>query len=234
MHRLVGVLVGLLSLAWSCGSPAQSESPAPAKGPLQQTKMAGTAPRLDGRWLMLITVGSGAGGLRRAASIWEVTGKDGALDVTERFVRLPGPMQQALEKSDWHPGPADLDEIARQYDRLEPEARGITSVTTEVFGRDGFDEQLGNDASTKDAFWVVRQVYLFVPGASRPARQVNLYASEADVDGVIRGRYVGLTIAAAPFPIPIKLDGTFELVSLARPPRSLWARIGDFFRGCGG
>jgi len=45
---------------------------------------------------------------------------------------------------------------------------------------------------------------------------VNLYAADADVDGVLHGKFVGLTVAAAPFPIPIKLAGTFELFSLDR------------------
>jgi hypothetical protein len=39
-------------------------------------------------------------------------------------------------------------------------------------------------------------------------------------------------IVAAPFPIPITLQGTFELVPLL-PPRGLLARLADMFAGCG-
>jgi len=52
-------------------------------------------------------------------------------------------------------------------------------------------------------------------------------------DGVYSGPYLAVAVAAAPFPIPIKFEGTFRLIPLVPDAGSFWARVGDFFAGCG-
>jgi hypothetical protein len=61
--------------------------------------------------------------------------------------------------------------------------------------------------------------------------QANLIAPLRLEGGVYSGNYLAVAVAAAPFPIPIKFDGTFQLFPIGRS-RSIWARIGDFFAGC--
>jgi hypothetical protein len=91
---------------------------------------------------------------------------------------------------------------------------------------------LKNEPLTKDALWVLRQQYIFLPGGSRPVNQANLIAPTKLEHGAYSGGFIAVAVAAAPFPIPIKFDGTFKLISLGRAPSSLWARLGDFFAGC--
>jgi hypothetical protein len=80
--------------------------------------------------------------------------------------------------------------------------------------------------------WVLRQSYVFIPGGNRPTNQANLVAPQKVENGIYSGNYLAVAVAAAPFPVPIKFDGTFQLVPV-RSSRSWWARIGDFFAGCG-
>jgi hypothetical protein len=93
---------------------------------------------------------------------------------------------------------------------------------------------LKKDALTKDALWVLRQSYTFIPGGSRPVNQGNLIAPLRVENGTYSGNYLAVAVAAAPFPVPIKFEGTFRLIPIGRTGRSWWAWLGDFFAGCHG
>ena len=71
-----------------------------------------------------------------------------------------------------------------------------------------------------------------LPGGNRPTNQANLVAPKKLEDGVWSGDYLAVAVAAAPFPVPIKFEGTFRLIPIGRT-RSWWSRVGDFFAGCG-
>jgi hypothetical protein len=117
---------------------------------------------------------------------------------------------------------------------MEVEDRGIADMQHQLTGRDAFDDDLKNEASTKDALWVLRQAYHFLPGGNRPTNQANLLSSKKLDDGVYSGDYLAVAVAAAPFPVPIKFEGTFRLIPVGRAGTPWWSRIGDFFKGCGG
>jgi hypothetical protein len=203
-----------------------------------ETTVDGTAPDIAGRWLLLTSVGIGTSAKKILASVLDVRRSDDRLEIRERHVVLPPAQKEALRRGNeelggvWAPTASDLDAIERAWDSLEIEERGIAKMTHQVTGRDAFDDDLKNDALTKDALWVIRQSYVFFPGGSRPTNHANLIAPlRREDDGGYSGNYLAVAVAAAPFPIPIKFEGTFRLIPIGRT-RSWWARIGDFFAGC--
>ncbi|HLK11593.1 MAG TPA: hypothetical protein VKW76_09445 [Candidatus Binatia bacterium] len=207
--------------------------------PEQHVKILGTPPDLTGRWLVVGDVEAGGAGRRATVAFWEV-GKaaDGQLDLRVRSVGLPPPLQKALDdagnqKRAWVPAPADLAAIAADWDRLPQQLLPIGRIDTEVAGRDGFDDGMKAEPTTKDATWIVRQVETFLPSGAPMMRQVLLYAALGPSDDGYTGNYALLMLAAAPFPIPISLNGTFHAYRLPSPSRGLFARILDVFTGCG-
>jgi hypothetical protein len=198
--------------------------------PVQRTTVAGTVEGLEGRWLCLVTLGASAAAGRTAASLWEVRSSDAGLVLSERLIVLPEAPRKRLQAGGWEPSDEDLETIARGWDTLSPEDRGIATMSHEIFGPDGFDEVIAKEPAAANALWVVRQIYSFAPGRARPLREVRVFAADAtDVRGY-RGRYEAATVVAAPLPLPVKLEGRFRLLRLA--PRSPWSRLADFFRGC--
>ena len=244
MRHLVGaVLVVALAgagVARAGDEPVPTTSTTVPRPPIAHTtEVEGTVPDLTGRWLLVATVSIGTGPKRIIPSVFEVTRKAGKLEVVERHVILPKAQNDAVQHGNdiggaWEPTPADLDAIRDAWDRLEPEDRGIAQMTYQLTGRDAYDDDLKKDLLTKDALWVLREQYVFLPGGSRPVNQANLIAPLRVEHGVYSGNYVAVAVAAGLFPIPIKFDGTFELIPLGPAERSLWARIGDFFSGCNG
>lgn len=199
--------------------------------PVQRTSAAGTLSSLEGRWLALTTLGTG-GAHRSSASLWDVERTGDGLVLSERHVILPEAQRRMVEQAGWTPTAADVALLASGSDTLPTETRGLARVHHELFGRDGFTDELRREPISAGALWVVRQTYSFAPERSRPVKQVRLLAADAEEPTGHRGRYLDVTIAAAPLPIPIKLPGTFRLVRLTAPSRSIWARIADAFRGC--
>jgi hypothetical protein len=185
---------------------------------------------LEGRWLLVTTLGSG-GRNRSAASTWEVVDGSG---LREHFVKLPPAQQGRLDGVGWAPTPEDVAAIDNQWTTLVPIDRGIVGARHEIFGPDGLDEALLRDPLAKDALWIIRQTYTFAPGGSRPSQEYHLLVARSEKDGGFSGDFVNATIAMAPLPIPIKLSGTFRLTRIPTPQPSLLARIGDLFRGCNG
>jgi hypothetical protein len=231
-----------IALAGAAATRAQEAAPATTtttRPPLEQTTtVEGSAPAIEGHWLVLAAVGIGTSAKRVIPSVFDISTKDGKLEIRERHIVLPPAQNEALKRGNdelggvWSPGPADMAAIAAAWDTLEPEDRAIASMTHQVTGRDAFDDTLKNEEISKDALWVIRQGYQFLPGGSRPVNQVNLLAPLKHEDGIYSGNYIAVAVAAAPFPVPIKFDGTFHMIPVEPAARSFWQRLGDFFAGC--
>lgn len=238
------ILAGLLLLVpVGLGSAVAEDAPATTSTTLppmtHETTVEGTPPDLVGRWLLLSNVGIGTSAKRILCSVIDVRRSDGKLEIRERHVVLPPAQKEALRRGNeelggvWAPTATDLQAIDQAWDSLEIEERGIGKMVHQLTARDAFDDELKNDPLTKSALWVLRQQYQFYPGGSRPTTQANLIAPlRQDDDGGYSGDYVAVAMAAAPFPIPIKFEGTFRLIPI-RSARPWWSRIGDFFAGCG-
>jgi hypothetical protein len=240
------MIVGLAGLARVQGQEPEATPPATQPGTPEprapithQTSVEGTLPDLEGRWLLLANIGLGASAKRIIPSAIDVRRSDGALEVRERHIVLPAAQNEAIRRANeelgavWTPTADDLAAIDRAWETMEVEDRGISTMEHQLTGRDAYDDDLKNDATTKDALWVLRQAYTFLPGGNRPTNQANLIAPTKLEDGVWSGNYLAVAVAAAPFPVPIKFDGTFRLIPIGRTAPSWWSRIGDFFAGCG-
>ena len=90
-------------------------------------------------------------------------------------------------------------------------------------------------ARTRDAIWVVRERQDADRSGAPLIRQAMVYAALAASDGGYTGNFDGVSLAAAPFPVPLKFQGSFRLYPLGRPqkPRGLLARVLGLFEGCG-
>ncbi len=211
----------------------------PTTAPTHTTTVEGTEPKLEGRWLLLATVGLAQGAKRVIPSVFDVRRVDGKLQIRERHVVLPKAQDEALRRANenlgavWSPTDQDLAAIDAAWETLQPEDRGVAAFTYQLTGRDAFDDDLKKEPTTKDAIWVLRQSYKFLPGGSRPITQANVVAPLKYENGVYTGNYLAVAMAAAPFPIPIKFEGTFRLIPIAHAT-SFWTRLGDFFSGCTG
>jgi hypothetical protein len=232
---LVAALSGAAHVHGEDAAPTSTTVPAAA--PTHTTTVEGTAPKLEGRWLLLANVGLAQGAKRIIPSVFDVRRRDGNLELRERHIVLPPAQNEALRRGNeelggvWAPNDADMAAIDAAWETLQPEERGVGQFTYQLTGRDAFDDDLKKEPTTKDALWVLRQSYIFLPGGSRPVNQANLIAPLKLEDGVYSGNYLAVAVAAAPFPVPIKFEGTFRLIPVGRAP-SFWTRLGDFFAGC--
>jgi hypothetical protein len=231
---LVAALVGSLRVY---GEDVPTSTSLPPSAATHTTTVEGTEPKLEGRWLLLASVGLAQGAKRIIPSVFDVRRSEGKLEFRERHIVLPPAQSEALRRGNeelggvWSPSAADVAAIDAAWETLQPEDRGIAQFTYQLTARDAYDDDLKKEAITKDALWVLRQSYTFLPGGSRPVTQANLIAPLKLEDGIYSGNYMAVAVAAAPFPVPIKFEGTFQLVPVSRPA-SFWTRLGDFFAGC--
>jgi hypothetical protein len=250
---MVRPFAGLLLLVFAMGhwvsaaegQPEPSEPPSSA-APVQETRVTGTPPDLTGHWLSVAWLEKSDKTLTSFPTFWDITEREGKPVLTHRFVTLPPAQKDALDKSNlagraWQPSPEDLAQIRAAWDVLPAEETHVARVTNELIGRDGFDDSLKTEGRTKDASWVMRQRKDFDALGAPVIREVAIYSALAPDDGGFSGNFDSATVAAAPFPIPISLKGSFRLYRLdgqeptgaAPSPRGFFSRLFDVFAGCG-
>jgi hypothetical protein len=241
LRPLAGLLVFLMAAA-PRGSLAQEQpeasAPSPSTAPVQETVISGTPPDLGGRWLSVAWIEKPSGTSASLPALWEITAQDGKPVLTHRFVSLPSAQSDALNQANaagqpWKPSPADLAQIRAAWNDLPAEDAHVAHVTNEIAARDGFDEDLKSEARTKDAMWVMRQRQDFDASGAPVMRQVAVYSILTPSDGDFTGNFDSMTLASAPFPLPIPFKGTFRLYRLDAPDRGFLSRLFDVFSGCG-
>ena len=234
LHTLIlaAALVGCNSRDKPASSSTTTTTlPAPAT---QRTQVRGTIPDLIGRWLVLGQIKLPNGTARTTAAMWEITPGDGQPSLTMRFVELPDAQKHALDERNqkgeaWTLTPADVAAVATAWDALPVEsAFAVAQVATELVGSDAFDDAFKADATSQDAQWVVRQTLTMQRSAAPVIRSVYVYAALGEKDAVTTGNFITSTIAAAPFPIPITFQGTFEMHRVPVVVPSLWQRLRRF------
>jgi hypothetical protein len=245
MNRaLLLALCGALLLPPSAG--AQGEAPTPTtvpeeKGPPKQEVVSGgTLPDdLLGRWLVVgwIALKGGDQG-KTTTALWDVTREDAQVVFREVFREMPPRIATAVTEANaedniWRPTPEDIAEIARSWDSLPERDPALATQRNEMYGRDGFDRDFQNEPQTKDSIWAARQTGNFRRSASPTVRSINVFGATEARDGGYAGNYTAATIAAAPFPIPIKLEGKFQMYRVGgpseAPKRGFWSSL---FSGC--
>jgi hypothetical protein len=244
-------LCGALLLPVSAGAQAQGQAPAPVPTtttvpeetgpPKQEVVSAGTLPEdLLGRWLIVgwIAMKGGDTG-KTTTSLWDVTKEDEQVVFREVFRGMPSDINAKVVEANagdnvWRPTPADIAEIARSWDSLPEHDPKLATLRNELYGKDGFDRDFKNEEQTKDAIWAARQSGNFRRSASPSVKSINVFGAMEAKDGGYAGNYTAATIAAAPFPIPIKLEGKFQMYRVAGPSETakpgFWSSL---FSGCG-
>jgi hypothetical protein len=222
---------------------AQPEPPTPTTLPPRpqtefQTMVKGTLPDLAGRWLAISWLEIPGGRARTTAALWEIERGEGQPNLTMPFTHLPAEQEAAMEKASqadqrWEPSAEDVAQIAARWDQLEPGDSHVARLDNYLTGRDAFDATFTSEPRTRDAQWVLQQTETFDASAAPAVRQVNVYAVLEARDGGYRGNYTTTLLAAAPFPIPITLQGTFQMIRLEQRRQGVLTRLGDLFRGCG-
>jgi hypothetical protein len=234
----IGALVVVVSaMVVVAGIGAQDTLPPPQF----TTRIMGTAPTgIDGRWFTIAHLKLPDGRVVNVAGFLDVRLEAPEPSVTRRYVKLPDALQQALEagndsKQAWTPSAEDIRIIAAAWDELPPDPeQPVATVETDVFSPDAFDETITGNEGMAKARWAFRQKESFHPGGNRPVNQVIILTAVEDVEDGWRGPYASVTVAAAPFPVPIASSGTADIHRLGeKASGGLLARFFDMFSGCG-
>lgn len=237
---LVWLLFLVLALA-SRHALTADEPQEPFPPPRFTTTTQGTVPDLSGRWLVvgyLVVQGSPGGGVPISIA-WEVTTVDGKPHVEVRWGGLPPAIKASYDEAvakqaPWEPSPQQLEELRDSWDTLTFDRPPVSTVETTLSGKDAPSDLVKTEPTMQDTLFVVSHVITFTPGPQRPTKDVMLFgATEALPDGY-RGKYAGVTIANAPFPIPVAFKGTFRAHRLGPVQQpGLLARLLSIFKGCG-
>lgn len=225
--------------------PALPQAELAATAPQLTTTVQGTVPELTGRWLVVANVslqGQQPQEQQRTAPIaygWEVTMRDGKPLLAFRWGGLPPALKASLDAAaskheHWEPTPEQLAAVRDGWETITPERLPLTSIETTMSGADALPEKLKADPTVAGSLFVVQSVLTFEPGPQRPTRDAYVLSAREHVDGGYRGNYASVTLAAAPFPIPIAFAGTFRLYPIepARQ-RGFLERMLGIFAGCG-
>lgn len=236
--RLAPLVSCLLTVAVVRAQTEPTTTTVPQPPTVQETTVRGTVPDLSGRWLVLVRIDVPGGQIRTTAMFWEVEQREGKLAFNTRYVSMPSAEQAEIDKAngasqDWRPSPDQLARIAAAWDAFPPQTTRPARVDHTLTGRDAFDQTFTSEPRARDARWVLLQNDLMDASAAPTIRQVSMYAALAPRDGGYTGNYTTTVIAAAPFPIPISFQGTFQLYRLPTTGRGLLARLTDLFSGCG-
>lgn len=236
-----GVAAWLLSLVVAFVTlPAVAEEASAPPGPQFTTMVEGAVPDLTGRWLVVAQIAVGQGDQQGLAVtvLWDVTTVEGKPQLAVRWAKLPAPLAQSLTTANeqhraWEPSESELVQLRDAWSGLTPEDRGAKQVDTTLTGKDAFSDTAKADERMKDSQFLVQMVVLYAPGKG-PIKDALLYGAMEPTPTGYRGNYASVTIAAAPFPVPIPFKGTFRMYRLdGLAPPGLLARVLGMFSGCG-
>jgi hypothetical protein len=243
MRMAVSFLAFLIPLAGVASGTPETGETAPAGPPVQKTVVRGTVPPdLTGRWMAVGWIEIPGGRARTAPSLWDVTREKGQLVLTVRFAELPPELTKSLNdantaEKNWVPQPSDLAQLSAAWDGLTIADPDMVSVDNELVGRDAYDEAFKREPKTRDAAWAIRQSELFHPRAGGAMQTINVYGVLEPRDGGYFGNFTTATIVAAPLPIPITLNGTFQMYRIAGGETGgspgFFRRLMDGLAGCG-
>ena len=220
---------------------AVSADQPPEPPPTQFTTTAqGTVPDLAGRWLVVGYVGlqNDPGGVPISLA-WEITQSGGTPNVVARYGGLPPDMKAAYDaaaaqRTPWEPTEQQLHALRDGWDTLQPDRPPVASIETTISGPDAPGDLVKTEPTMQDALFAIAMVINFAPGPDRPTKDVMVFGAKEKTDDGYRGTYAGVTLANAPFPIPIAFKGTFRMYRLGPALQaSWWRRVLAMFKGCG-
>jgi hypothetical protein len=215
-------------------APAAPPPEAPAEVE-EATKVEGEFPEtLAGRWLFVgVIKPQGPVPLTRLLEI-----RPGAehLQVHLNFGELPPEMNQRVQAvgagNTWVPTPDDLAEIARRWDELKPPSYlQHGKIEHELLRPDAYPSAFNEQFKGTDFTIVTRESFV---GKNPVKSTFTVYGVREQTPDGLAGNFASISVAAAPFPIPIAVQGDFKAYRLAEaPPPGFLEWLLDWFRGCG-
>ena len=238
MRFLTWLFAVLLAFDPRLAVPA--DQPPEQPPPVFTTKVQGTVPDLTGRWLVVGYVGlpNDPAGVPISLA-WEITQSGGTPHLVARYGALPADMKAeyegaAAQRKPWEPTEQQLHQLRDAWDTLQPDTPPVASIETTISGPDAPGDLAKTEPTMNDSLFVIAMVIVFTPGPDRPTKDVMVFGAKEKTDDGYRGTYAGVTLASAPFPIPITFKGTFRMYRVGPPPQASWWRgVLDMFKGCG-
>jgi hypothetical protein len=219
-------------------APALAESPTtttvPAPVP-QKTEVKGNVPAdLVGRWLVVGVVKLPDGKVRPVARAWEIRQGPEHLELLLSLHALPGPVNQKVAAAgdagtSWSPDADDLRLVATDWDGAPTLAGELTGVESRITTSEEYPPEFRADAVTRDTKLAIVLQENFT-GRSGALRSISIYGVRDETPTTLGGTFVTTTLAAAPIPIPITLNGDFTAYRIGGRATGSW--LDRLFAGC--
>ena len=147
------------------------------------------------------------------------------VDIFLLDIEFPKTIQDSLEKAQkaekpWEPSAKELALLKSSWGRLKPSKRDeYSKIEWKVLAADKFDEGLQMDPATKDAKFAITSDQQMIPKPNVPNKLILVFGAREIGGDLIEGGHVRAMMAAAPFPIPIEMKGSFKMYQVAKLPR---------------
>lgn len=221
-------------------TPAPDAPPAPIE---QTTEVGGEIPRdLLGRWVGFASVKLPSGLKRHFGRMWEVRKGPAQYELRVVFGDLPDGvdtgMGEASEKgTDWEATPEDLHQVAEGWGDASkvPASPNYAQIENKLLAASAYPPEFERDVITKGSEYAL--VFNEVFARQAVTRSYTVYAIRNREPERLSGTFIMSSTAAAPFPIPITLKGSFEAYRVGGEPvvEEGWLqKFLDVFSGCRG
>jgi hypothetical protein len=238
--RIASVIVAALVASSISTAPLWAQAPIPTDPPTSTTEVLGQLQvDLRGTWL-LVANGKFVGlkneikeGGRNTVELYTVDDKNGQLNMELLQRKLPKAIADEIDMANkamapWKPSDAQLAEIKRSLDKLEPEdPMRYLRHTIKLYGPDRFQDAIMRGPASgmaKDALFLIDIEHEYRPQPitdAHPGAQLVadkcFYAAHKVEPTAITGEHGRAVIAAGFVPIPVSTLGEFQLYRLRAP-----------------
>jgi hypothetical protein len=232
MSRAI-VLALILTVAPALAdSPTTTTAPAPV---VQKTEVKGNVPAdLVGRWLVVGLVKLPEGRVRPVARAWEIRPGPENLELVLSLHPLPASVNQKVAAAgdagtSWTPDADDLRLVAAGWDGAPTLGADTTGIENRITAAEEYTPEYRADAVTRDTKLAILVQENFT-GRSGALRSISVYGVRDETSNTLGGTFVTTTLAAAPIPIPITLNGDFTAYRVGGHATGSW--LDRLFAGC--
>jgi hypothetical protein len=208
----------------------KTETPPPVE---ETTEVKGDIPDgLVGRWLFV-------GKIQPSAPVpltrlLEISRGPEHLEVKLNTGQLPPAIMEKVEGvgagNTWVPTADELSEIARRWDELVPPSQPREAkIEHQLLQPDAYPKEFEATFSGTDYAIVTREKF----AGGRLQSTFTVYGVREQMPDGLAGNFASVSVASAPFPIPIAVQGDFKAYRITQAPRGFLAWLADLFRGCG-
>jgi hypothetical protein len=216
--------------------PAKAQAPQETQPPPQTTAVKGDIPTdIVGRWLFVGQIKpTGPVPIPRLVEIRK--GANG-LEVDWGPGELPKGLQEKCTAvgagKTWVPTQADLDELARRWNDVEPSITDHVKIENQLVVKEQYPLEFKSEPSLEDTTFAIVSRESF-SGARRVSTSFTIFGVKERAPGRLTGPMVSISVAMGMFPIPIAVKGDYVAYPVAATPEpTFWERLMSIFSGCG-